>query len=227
MHRVTRFVVVTGTDTGVGKTFVSEALARLWSRDRRVVAIKPFESGAGEGEGDGERLARATGQTEPQHALIRLKAPLAPALAAEREGATIDFDAVVALIRSLARGADVAIVEAAGGVLSPLTWDRDVLNLAMALDGDATDVVLVAADRLGTISTTHAAVQAILGAWSLPTAIVLSAPAVPDASTGSNAYALRRRLARHGDCAARILELPRTDAQRAEAHLAPITGWLR
>ena len=100
---MTRYVIVTATDTGVGKTFVTEALARLWSRDRRVVAIKPFESGIAEGSGgDGERLARATGQVAPTRALVRLRAPLTPALAADREGVTIDFDRIASDIRALA-----------------------------------------------------------------------------------------------------------------------------
>jgi dethiobiotin synthetase len=220
---VTRYVVVTGTDTDVGKTFVTEALARRWSRDRAVVAIKPFESGAAAGEGDGERLARATGQRAPTHALIQLGAPLAPAVAAEREGVTIDFDALVIEIRALGDGADVVLVEGAGGVLSPLTWDHDVLDLARALDAL---LVLVASDRLGTISATHAAVHVMHARGLLPTAIVLGAPAVPDASTGSNADALRRRLASLGDVGAHLVTLPRTDLAAAAEPLVPLGAWL-
>ena len=122
---MTRFVIVTGTDTGVGKTFVTEALARLLSRSHRVVAIKPFESGVTDEPGDGERLAAATGQKAPLHALVRLKEPLTPALAADREGVTIDFEAALASIRAHAEGADFALIEGAGGVLSPLTWEKD------------------------------------------------------------------------------------------------------
>lgn len=223
MRGVARFVVVTGTDTEVGKTFVTEALARAACRDRRVVAIKPFESGSGEGPGDGERLATATGQTAPIHALVRLAAPLTPALAAEREGVTIDFAALVAEIRALGVGADLVLVEGAGGLLSPLTWTEDAISLARALDAA---VVLVASDRLGTISTTHAAVQVLQGGWQLPAAIVLSAPARADASTGSNAAVLRRRLAAFGSCAERIVELPRTHVEGAIAHLAPLERYL-
>ena len=207
---MTRFIVVTGTDTGVGKTYVTEALARELSRSQRVVAIKPFESGVTDGDGDAERLARATGQSAPLHALIRLKAPLTPAVAADREGVVIDWAKLVAEIRSLALGADVALVEGAGGLLSPLTWTEDAITLARDLGAD---VVLVSADRLGTLSVTHAAVH-VLAAASLSLAgIVLSAPAEADLSTGSNADALRRRLA-----APRIVELPRggTDLAIAE-----------
>lgn len=216
---MTRFVVVTGTDTGVGKTYVTEALARLLARDRRVVAIKPFESGATEAEGDGERLAAATGQAAPRHALIRLQAPLAPAMAADREGVTLDFPGLVSEIRTLAEGADVALVEGAGGLLSPLTWTEDALTLARALDAC---VVLVASDRLGTLSATHAAVQVARDAGQLPIAIVLSAPEVSDASTGANAAALRRRLASFGAIAERVIALPRAEIDA----LATISPWI-
>ncbi len=220
---MTRFVVVMGADTDVGKTFVTEALARLLSRDRRVVAIKPFESGASEGAGDGERLAAATGQVAPTHALVRLRAPLAPAVAADREGVIVDFAKLVGEIRSLASEADIALVEGAGGLLSPLTWTHDALHLAHDLDAT---VVLVASDRLGTLSATHAAVQVLLDTRLLPTAIVLSGPKVPDASTGTNAAALRRRLQPYAHVAERIVELPRTDGTIAIDLLVPVAAWL-
>jgi dethiobiotin synthetase len=219
---VTRYVVVTGTDTGVGKTFVTEALARRLSRTQRVVAIKPFESGVTDAPGDGERLAAATGQRTPKHALVRLKAPLTPALAAEREGATIDFDAVLDAIREHGRDADVVLVEGAGGVLSPLTWERDLTDVVREL-GAA--MVLVASDRLGTISLTHTAVQSATDGRRRVAAIVLNAPEVRDASTGTNASALRRRLSSHVDLASHIYELPRGSAD-AEQTLAPLVDWL-
>lgn len=186
-----RFVVVTGTDTGVGKTFVTEALALGLARERRTLALKPFESGARPEESDAARLAAATGQDAPREALVRLRDPLAPAMAAEREGVTLDFSDLVARLRRYGAQADVVLVEGAGGVLSPLTWEHDARDLARALDAR---VVLVASDRLGTLSATHAAFDVLAHAGLAPAAVVLSAPERPDASTGANADALRRRL---------------------------------
>jgi dethiobiotin synthetase len=222
---VTRFVVVTATDTNVGKTFVTASLAKLLvARGRRVVAIKPFESGAPDGQGDGELLASATGQAEPRHALVRLRDPLSPAMAADREGVELDLEAVRARIVELGRGADFAFVEGAGGVLSPLTWAEDITHLTRKLDAE---LVLVASDRLGTLSATHCAVQVLLDTWLVPTAIVLSRPAEPDLSTGANAAALRRRLASHGPCAERIFELPRcTDLVAGALALEPVAALL-
>jgi dethiobiotin synthetase len=215
--------VVTGTDPDVGKTFVTEALARRLARDRRVIAIKPFESGGGSGPTDAERLARATGQAAPKGALVRLRAPLAPAMAAEDEGVTLDLDAVLAQIRALAAEADLVIVEGAGGVLSPLTWTSDITTVAHALEAR---VLLVASDRLGTLSATHTAVDVLADHGLCPSAIALSAPAAPDASTGRNAAALRIRLAEHGACAGHIVEIPRTDAEGALRAIEPLARWL-
>ena len=82
-------LVIAGTDTSVGKTWVACALARaLRSAGRRVIAIKVVETGCTgprQDTEDGVLLARASGQGEPAEALVRLAAPLTPALAAERE----------------------------------------------------------------------------------------------------------------------------------------------
>jgi len=221
---VTRFVVVTGTDTNVGKTFVARALARaLLHAGQRVIAIKPFESGATGTDSDAALLAEATGQPTPRAALVSLRDPLAPAMAAEREGVALDLDAIRARIVELSTDADIVLVEGAGGVLSPLTWTADITTLAHDLDAA---VVLVASDRLGTLSATHCAVQVLLDSWLLPAAIVLSAPAQPDLSTGLNADALRRRLAPYGPCAERIVCVSRGEVETASRELAPIVSWL-
>ena len=125
--RRSNVVVVTGTDTGVGKTWVTAAIARaLLKAGVRVVAIKPVETGCGTTERareDGVRLAEATGQAEPREALVRLAAPLAPVLAAEREGRTIDFDDLLIRIEGYAAGADIVLLEGVCGLLATITWE--------------------------------------------------------------------------------------------------------
>lgn len=224
-----RFVVVVGTDTGVGKTLVTCALAHaLRAEGKRVLAIKPIETGIGPGDDagtDGAELARASGQEKPRAALVRLRDPLTPALAAEREGVTIDVDALADEIRELGQGYDVVLVECAGGVLSPLSWTHDATTLAHRLKEDY--VLLVGSDRLGTISLIHTAVQCLLDTWLHATAIVLSAPATPDASTGTNAGVLRRRLAHYGGAHERIVEVPRVASpEDAAGSLADVVRWL-
>jgi dethiobiotin synthetase len=225
---VATFVVVAGTDTGVGKTFVTVALVHaLRRRGARVVAVKPVESGCGEGprdREDGALLAAATGQAHPREALVRLRAPVTPALAADQEGVVLDVDALTGRVRALGAGADVVLVEGAGGLLSPITWDRDVTHFARDLEART---LLVGADRLGVLHHIHATVQVLLDTWLLPLGVVLSAPAVADASTGTNAASLRRRLACFGGLAEHIVTVPRTeDAGEAAEALDAVAGWL-
>ncbi len=156
------------------------------------MAVKPLETGClgppAETE-DGVALARATGQVGPLHALSRFRDPVAPPEAADREGRQIDFEALVHQIREHAARADVSLVEGAGGLLSPLTWERNAMDLARALEAR---VLLVAADRLGTINHTLMAFR-ILSLVRLDVlGVVLTAPGRPDSSTGSNAVAISR-----------------------------------
>lgn len=191
--QVPSILVIVGTDTGVGKTWTGCALARaLRQSGRRVVGLKPLETGCpgppAETE-DGTLLARATGQSEPQHALFRFRDPVAPPEAADREGRQIDFEYLLRRVREYRDRADVLLVEGAGGLLSPLTWEQNAVDLAQALEAR---VLLVAADRLGTISHTLLALEKLELSQLEVLGVVLTAPEQPDASTGSNAAAISR-----------------------------------
>jgi dethiobiotin synthetase len=222
-----RFFVITGTDTGVGKTVVTAGLARALSRaGRRVVAIKPLESGCADVPSrseDGAVLARATGQAAPVAALLRLRAALTPALAAEQEGVELDVDALIADVRELGGHAELALVEGAGGLRAPLSWSRDLVDVARALDASA---LVVGADRLGVLNHVQLTLTGLASSSVRAVGIVLSAPEQPDASTGTNAAALRRLLS--GDrLADRVAELPRLrDPLDAADHLADVASWL-
>jgi dethiobiotin synthetase len=151
-------VVVAGTSTEVGKTFVAAQLAAaLRARGWRVGARKPAQSFApGEiGRTDAERLAAATGEA-PEAVCPRARwyeAPLAPPMAAEALGrpAFALADLARELAASWPRPAlDLALVELAGGPRSPLAGDGDGVALAGRL---APDLVLLVADAgLGTLN---------------------------------------------------------------------------
>ena len=148
-------LLITGTDTGVGKTWIGRALGNaLVAAGRRVVAIKPVETGCSDATAlheDGALLAAATGQAEPRAALYRFPSPLPPALAADAAGEAIDLDAMLLRLEELSTGADVVLVEGVGGLLAPMTWEWTVVDLARALGASA---LVVAVDRLGTINHT-------------------------------------------------------------------------
>jgi dethiobiotin synthetase len=216
-------LLITGTDTGVGKTWVGRALSHaLVAAGRRVVAVKPVETGCTDAAShleDGPLLAAATGQAEPRTALLRFAAPVAPVLAAEREGEAIDLDALVLRIEALSEGAEVLLVEGAGGLLSPITWEWTAVDLARALGAAA---LVVAMDRIGTINHTQLTLSALELAGVSTAGVVLTAPESSDASTGTNAAVIARLSGLD-----EVLSLPRaTDPSAVAAEIAPVVSWL-
>jgi dethiobiotin synthetase len=152
-------VFVTGTGTGVGKTFVMKRLiAELRGTQRRVRALKPIASGfdaALPEESDSGELLRALGAPVTTEALDtvspwRFAAPLSPDMAAARERRAIPFDDVVEFCRSPS-SAEVTLIEGIGGVMVPLDGKHTVLDWIAALGAP---VVLVAGSYLGTLSHT-------------------------------------------------------------------------
>jgi dethiobiotin synthetase len=145
-----RYIVVTGTDTSVGKTIVTAALAvALQAQGRRVAVVKPAQTGVGPGEtGDIETIVVLTGLTDV-HELARLDLPLAPESAARAVGASLPTIADhAAAIRAL--DADVVLIEGAGGLLVRLDLEGGTIrDLASKLEAD---VVLVAREGLGTLN---------------------------------------------------------------------------
>ena len=182
---------ITGTDTGVGKTFVACALARaLRSAGVRVAVMKPIETGVAAEPEDALRLraAAADPATLDDICPYRLHAPLAPAVAAELESVTIDVDRIAALIERRAAAAGVLLVEGAGGLLVPIRGATTWLDLAARLSLPA---LIVGANRLGTIN--HCALTArVAAAGGLAVrGFVLSEPtATRDESAATNVAAI-------------------------------------
>jgi dethiobiotin synthetase len=150
-------VFLTWTDTGIGKTFVACGLAALLREcGYRVGVMKPAETGCEEKDGelvpaDAVRLKEASGCEEPLEKICpyRLKDPLAPSVAAERSGVTIDIDVIRKLYDGISSKHDITIVEGAGGLLVPLLSHYTYADLAKLLK---LPVLVVAANRLGAIN---------------------------------------------------------------------------
>ena len=154
-------LLVTGTDTGVGKTVVAAALVLgLRERGVRAVGFKPIETGMVDGEAaDSELLAAAAGLDEPlARPLLRLSEPLAPALAAERAGKELDSRQVGQRIAALRAAGYTVVVEGAGGLLTPLAWAFTAVDLAAELGLPS---VIVARAGLGTLNHTLLTVSAL------------------------------------------------------------------
>jgi dethiobiotin synthetase len=169
---------------------------------------------------DGVLLARATGQSEPRQALLRFRDPVAPPEAADREGRIIHFPDLVRQIRTHTADADISLVEGAGGLLSPITWEQNTMDLALAIEAR---VLLVAKDNLGTINHTLLALKALASNRLDPLGIVLLEPRQPDASTGTNAAAIGRLSG-----SSRIVCIPYTHEQHAgHERIKDIVDWLQ
>lgn len=154
-----RGIFVTGTDTGVGKTFVTVGLARLLSdQGLRVGVMKPIETGCTRNgdtliPSDASLLRSAAGANQdlPSVCPYRFEAPLAPDVAARQSGSTINPEVICDQFRRVARTHDVVLVEGAGGLLVPI-WERYTMaDLASQL---GLPLLVVAASRLGAVNHT-------------------------------------------------------------------------
>jgi dethiobiotin synthetase len=139
-------LVVTGTDTGIGKTVFAAALARALG----AAYWKPIQSGLLDGA-DGETVADL-GVTRVLPEAYRLTEPLSPHRAAEIDGVTIDP------ARLVPPSDDPLVIEGAGGVLVPVT--RELL-FADLIARWALPVVLVARTGLGTINHSLLSIEAL------------------------------------------------------------------
>jgi dethiobiotin synthetase len=141
---------VTGTDTGVGKTLVTAAVAlALRSRGVDAGVVKPVQTG----EGDAPTLKALVGLEEEldEIAPFSYRAPLAPLVAARLEGRAPDLNEVADRVRGLAARHELTIVEGVGGLLVPVGDGWTVADLAADL---GLPVLVVARAGLGTLNHT-------------------------------------------------------------------------
>jgi dethiobiotin synthetase len=152
MNKPERGWFVTGTDTEVGKTFIScRMLEQYRSQGLRVGAYKPAASGAPSiSESDAYRLWNATGQCCPIEWVNpqSFHAPLAPPIAAELEGKSVDETLLLRGVATWFGNCDLLIVEGAGGLMSPISWSMTNADLARAI---GYPLILVANNRLGVV----------------------------------------------------------------------------
>jgi len=157
---------ITGTGTGVGKTFVTSLLAeQARAAGLRVFAFKPIETGCRVVDGtlvgeDQELLARAAGdwQRGELRNLYGFVRPLAPLAAARAEHRSIDLDRIEVVFARGALDADLVLVEGAGGWRVPITESADTSTLARRL---GLPMIVVGTAGLGTINHTLLTVEAI------------------------------------------------------------------
>jgi dethiobiotin synthetase len=186
-------VFITGTDTGVGKTIVTAALAAaLMSLGRSVAVYKPTQAGLEDGAGDID-VVRRFADAEVKEG-IRLPDPMAPVAAAKLAGVTLPAASEhVTTIRGLAAEHDHILVEGAGGILVQLDENGHTLaDIAAAIAdsaataGVSTAAIVVCRAALGTLNHTELTIEAltrrhvvimglVIGSWPHePTSVDLS-----------------------------------------------------
>jgi dethiobiotin synthetase len=185
-------LVITGTDTGVGKTIATAALACHARHAGIDVAVcKPVQSGTATGDDDLAEVARLSGVTELA-GLARYPQPMAPRAAAELAGTSLPTrDEVLRLIRGMDRPGRLTLVEGAGGLLVELA-DGGVTLRDLAIDLGAA-VLVVATAELGTLNHTALTLESLaLHRLSCAGLVIGSWPGCPGAVETSNRRALAR-----------------------------------
>ena len=152
---------VTGTDTGVGKTFVTSGLVRF-SRSKGIdaVGMKPICTGD---NSDVRQLLDACGSCEPEHLInpVWYRTPVAPYTASIIEDRLIDLDGIREAFERLATQHSSVLVEGAGGIAVPIFAHYDFRDLARDL---RLGVIIVAANRLGVLNHARLTVEAVRAA---------------------------------------------------------------
>lgn len=148
---------ITGTDTGVGKTYIACQLIRQYvAQGYKVVGMKPIAAGCELMDGqwvneDVKLLTEASNVSAPANLVnpYCFKEPIAPHIAAQHEGVKIDLEVIESAYRQLSEMADIVIVEGAGGLLVPINSEETLADLIKYLN---IPIILVVGMKLGCIN---------------------------------------------------------------------------
>jgi dethiobiotin synthase len=174
---------ITGTDTGIGKTYVSKILADSMSLIRSTTYMKPVQTGCTRDESGRHQApdydevmagsAKVNGIYE-RHVPYRFEPACSPHLAAALAGVTISLSHIRECYAAIAAGMDLVIVEGAGGVLTPLSETSFMIDLIVHLDLPA---VVVTSPRLGTLNHTFLTLRVLRESGVRIGGVVMNCPA--------------------------------------------------
>ncbi len=160
---------ITGTDTDIGKTYVSRLLADTFhSLGEKISYIKPVQTGCvynNKGKLTAPDADYVFGGSAIQnkayeyHVPYRFEPACSPHLAARQNSVTISFDTINNSLKTISSQMDMVLVEGAGGILAPLSETTFMLDLMCHLD---LPVILVTTPKLGTLNHTLLSVRAII-----------------------------------------------------------------
>jgi dethiobiotin synthetase len=176
-HQGKRGFFITATDTGVGKTIIAGALAKILSQKGKTIGVfKPVATGCrkttqGLVSEDAEFLAHCTNNELGIDIInpVKFAKPAAPFACEKAENRKVDLVKIAVAYNQLCQSSDFVIVEGIGGIRVPITEDTDVLSLAKSF---GLPVIIVARPNLGTINHTLLTIDAVRVA-NLPLAGVI------------------------------------------------------
>jgi dethiobiotin synthase len=166
---IARGFFITGTDTGIGKTYVSRLCAEGFAHSHTVNYMKPVQTGctrnaSGELSAPDLDYLRASGVIADREiddsVPYRFEPACSPHLAASLAGVTISIDYLRKKFNAMANRKSITIVEGAGGVLAPLSGTTTMADLMAHL---RIPVIVVAATRIGTLNHTSLTIEALAG----------------------------------------------------------------
>lgn len=181
-------IFVTGTDTGVGKTVVSAAIAYNLQRiGKKVVVMKPVQTGTGSpGLMDIQFVERVMGTNYPLEEVCpyRFHHPLSPFVAASFVGEKIDLERIRSAFQKLSSTHDTVIVEGGGGLLVPIAEGYLMSDLAFDLN---LPLLIVSRPGLGTLNHTLLTVESAKARGLKLLGIVINRfPLNPDVAESTN-----------------------------------------
>jgi dethiobiotin synthetase len=183
---------ITGTDTGVGKTYIAAQLLRLLRASGvQCAGMKPICCGDRQ---DAETLlaAGSDGLAIDEINPVWLKTPAAPIVGSLMENVTIDVERILAAFRKLTERVEQVIVEGTGGWLVPIRSDYFISDLAVAMQ---LPVLVVAQNRLGCLNHAALTVRSVATHQLRCVGLVLNnSQSASDVASGTNADILKRIL---------------------------------
>jgi dethiobiotin synthetase len=180
-----RGLFITGTDTGIGKTLIAGAIAKILSQKgknacppRRVGVFKPIATGCKKTKNgliskDAEFLAYCANSKFGLDIInpVTFKIPAAPFVCQKAENRKVNLKKIAAAYKQICQKNDFVIVEGIGGIKVPITDKLDVLGLAKLFN---LPVVIVARSKLGTINHTLLTIDAIRQAGLLLAGVIIN-----------------------------------------------------
>ncbi len=198
-----RALLITATDTGVGKTFISYNLAyALKERGVKVGYLKPVETDVKDVPQDGSLLASLTGQTLEEVVPVRFSLPLSPYAGILEEGKDFSLEELKRHYEKLVKEYDFLIVEGAGGVAVPIKKGYNYAHLAKDW---GLKTLLVARAGLGTLNHTFLSWYYMKSMGVEPIGVVMNGFEGKDVSERTNPFIIREMTG------LKVIEIPKIE----------------